>query len=102
MEITDVSKRMEKVFTLLENEITILNTEKDIHSRVKDQMDKNQKEYYLNEQIKAIQKELGELRAADGGSMCVLALPAEPMLWAVALTGLEPDELECREANEGA
>jgi len=54
------------------------------------------------EGVYAAQKELEELRAADGGSMCVLALPAEPMLWAVALTGLEPDELECREANEGA
>ena len=38
----------------------------------------------------------------DDGVRCVLAMPAEPMLWAVALTGLKPEELECLEANEGA
>lgn len=55
----DPSKRLERLLELLGSEIEILQIEKKIHSRVKRQMDKTQKEYYLNEQMRAIQKELG-------------------------------------------
>ncbi len=61
LEAGDIEYRMELLFSFLETEIGILCVEKKIRRRVKDQMDKNQREYYLNEQIKAIQTELGEL-----------------------------------------
>ena len=64
LEIETVSKRLEKVFSYMEAEIGILQVEKKIRSRVKRQMEKTHREYYLNEQLKAIQKELGE---ADDG-----------------------------------
>ena len=60
LEISDVSKRLEKVFALMEGEISVLQVEKKIRGRVKRQMEKTQREYYLNEQMKAIQRELGE------------------------------------------
>jgi len=60
LEMLRVSERLEHIFTLMENEIAVLNTERRIRSRVKRQMEKTQREYYLNEQMKAIQKELGE------------------------------------------
>ncbi len=60
LEVTDVGKRLEKVFALMEGEISVLQVEKKIRSRVKRQMEKTQREYYLNEQMKAIQRELGE------------------------------------------
>jgi ATP-dependent Lon protease len=60
LEIFDVAKRLEKVFALMEGEISVLQVEKKIRSRVKRQMEKTQREYYLNEQMKAIQRELGE------------------------------------------
>ena len=60
LEIFDVSKRLERVFALMEGEISVLQVEKKIRSRVKRQMEKTQREYYLNEQMKAIQRELGE------------------------------------------
>jgi ATP-dependent Lon protease len=60
LEITSVSERLEHVFGLMEGEIGVLHTEKRIRNRVKKQMEKTQREYYLNEQMKAIQKELGE------------------------------------------
>ncbi len=60
LEITTVSSRLEKVYTLMESEISVLQVEKKIRSRVKRQMEKTQREYYLNEQMKAIQKELGD------------------------------------------
>jgi ATP-dependent Lon protease len=60
LELFDVSKRLEKVFALMEGEISVLQVEKKIRSRVKRQMEKTQREYYLNEQMKAIQRELGE------------------------------------------
>ena len=60
LEIFNVSKRLEKVFDLMEGEISVLQVEKKIRSRVKRQMEKTQREYYLNEQMKAIQRELGE------------------------------------------
>jgi ATP-dependent Lon protease len=60
LEIASVSARLEKVFSFMEGEIGVLQVEKRIRSRVKRQMEKTQREYYLNEQMKAIQKELGE------------------------------------------
>jgi ATP-dependent Lon protease len=55
-----VTQRLEKVLGLMESEISVLQVEKRIRSRVKRQMEKTQREYYLNEQMKAIQKELGD------------------------------------------
>ena len=60
LEITTISDRLERVYTLMESEISVLQVEKKIRSRVKRQMEKTQREYYLNEQMKAIQKELGD------------------------------------------
>src|SRR5438876_76575 len=60
LEMTSVAQRLEKVFALMEGEISVLQVEKRIRSRVKRQMEKTQREYYLNEQMKAIQKELGD------------------------------------------
>jgi ATP-dependent Lon protease len=60
LECEAVSERLEKVFGYMEGEIGVLQVEKRIRSRVKRQMEKTQREYYLNEQLKAIQKELGE------------------------------------------
>ncbi len=60
LEIVSVSERLERVFTLMESEISVLQVERKIRSRVKRQMEKTQREYYLNEQMKAIQKELGD------------------------------------------
>jgi ATP-dependent Lon protease len=60
LEIASVTARLEKVFSFMEGEIGVLQVEKRIRSRVKRQMEKTQREYYLNEQMKAIQKELGE------------------------------------------
>ncbi|MCE2483114.1 MAG: endopeptidase La [Alphaproteobacteria bacterium] len=64
LEIEGVVARLEKVYSLMEAEIGVLQVEKRIRGRVKRQMEKTQREYYLNEQLKAIQKELGE--AEDG------------------------------------
>src|SRR5207249_10210763 len=60
LEITNPSERLEKVLGFMRSEIEILEVEKRIRTRVKNQMEKTQKEYYLNEQMRAIQKELGE------------------------------------------
>lgn len=60
LEIVNVGQRLERTFGLMEGEISVLQVEKRIRSRVKRQMEKTQREYYLNEQLKAIQKELGE------------------------------------------
>ena len=59
LEAVDVQVRREKLFSLLDSEIDVQQLEKNIHGRVKTQMEKSQREYYLNEQMKAIQKELG-------------------------------------------
>ena len=61
LEIFDVRKRLEHLMSLMEAEIDILQVEKRIRGRVKRQMEKSQREYYLNEQVKAIQKELGDM-----------------------------------------
>ncbi|MCZ2415674.1 MAG: endopeptidase La [Burkholderiales bacterium] len=60
LETNEVSERLEKLLTQIETELDILQVEKRIRGRVKRQMEKSQREYYLNEQVKAIQKELGE------------------------------------------
>lgn len=60
LEMFDVKERIDRLLTQLESEIDILQVEKRIRGRVKRQMEKSQREYYLNEQVKAIQKELGE------------------------------------------
>ena len=60
LETFHVGKRLERVFALMEGEISVLQVEKKIRGRVKRQMEKTQREYYLNEQMKAIQRELGE------------------------------------------
>jgi len=61
LEVGGVSERMEKLIGLVEGEIEVLQLEKRIRGRVKTQMEKSQREYYLNEQMKAIQKELGDM-----------------------------------------
>ncbi|HVT23009.1 MAG TPA: endopeptidase La [Rhizomicrobium sp.] len=60
LETLDTAARLEKVLALIESEVSVLQVERKIRSRVKRQMEKTQREYYLNEQLKAIQKELGE------------------------------------------
>lgn len=60
LENSDVMDRMEKILSVMEGEISLMQVEKKIRRRVKSQMEKTQREYYLNEQLKAIQKELGE------------------------------------------
>lgn len=67
LEINSVAERFEKLLHFMENEIELLQVEKRIRGRVKRQMEKSQREYYLNEQIKAIQKELTELGEEAGG-----------------------------------
>src|SRR5450830_84574 len=67
LEMFSVSERLEHLLSLLEAEIDILQVEKRIRGRVKRQMEKSQREYYLNEQVKAIQKELGE--GEDGADL---------------------------------
>lgn len=64
LEIVSVSERLEHLISLMETEIDLFQVEKRIRGRVKKQMEKSQREYYLNEQMKAIQKELGELDEA--------------------------------------
>ena len=65
LEILPVNERLERVYALMEGEISVLQVEKRIRSRVKRQMEKTQREYYLNEQMKAIQKELGDGEERD-------------------------------------
>src|ERR1700674_2996897 len=65
LETATVTERLEKVLGLMESEISVLQVEKRIRTRVKRQMEKTQREYYLNEQMKAIQKELGDEEGKD-------------------------------------
>lgn len=60
LDLSDVKARLENLFEQLDREVDILNVDKKIRGRVKRQMEKNQRDFYLNEQVKAIQKELGE------------------------------------------
>lgn len=61
LEMNDINERLEYLMAMMESEIDLLQVEKRIRTRVKKQMEKSQREYYLNEQMKAIQKELGEM-----------------------------------------
>jgi ATP-dependent Lon protease len=65
LEMSSVGRRLEKCLSLMESEISVLQVEKRIRTRVKRQMEKTQREYYLNEQMKAIQKELGDEDGKD-------------------------------------
>lgn len=67
LNLSDVKDRLENLFEQLEREVDILNVDKKIRGRVKRQMEKNQRDFYLNEQVKAIQKELGE--GEDGADL---------------------------------
>ncbi len=60
LEIADVGERLEKIYGLMQGEMSVLKVEKQIQTRVKSQMERTQREYYLNEQMKAIQRELGD------------------------------------------
>ncbi len=60
LQLSDVNERLEKIYALMKGEISVLHVEKKIKRRVKSQMERTQREYYLNEQMKAIQRELGE------------------------------------------
>ena len=60
-ELIDIKKRLNAIIKIMENETSIIGVEKRIRGRVRTQMEKTQREYYLNEQLKAIQKELGEI-----------------------------------------
>ena len=61
LETNDVKLRLERINELIEKETSVISVDKKIRGRVKNQMEKTQREYYLNEQLKAIQKELGEI-----------------------------------------
>ncbi|CUJ98569.1 endopeptidase La [Shimia thalassica] len=74
LETLSVSERLEKVYGLMQGEMSVLQVEKKIKTRVKSQMEKTQREYYLNEQMKAIQKELGD---GEDGSNEVAELEAK-------------------------
>ena len=76
LEIVDVRARMEHLMSLIEAELDLLQVEKRIRGRVKQQMEKSQREYYLNEQMKAIQKELGEF-GEEGSELEELATRIE-------------------------
>ena len=73
LEITSVKDRLEHLVSLVEGEIDLLQVEKRIRGRVKQQMDRSQREYYLNEQMKAIQKELGDMDDAPSNEIEELA-----------------------------
>ncbi|MEE9444905.1 MAG: LON peptidase substrate-binding domain-containing protein, partial [Cocleimonas sp.] len=77
LEITSVKDRLEHLVSLVEGEIDLLQVEKRIRGRVKQQMDRSQREYYLNEQMKAIQKELGDLEDAPENELDELATKLE-------------------------
>jgi ATP-dependent Lon protease len=77
LEITDLAKRLEKLVAIMESEIDLLQVEKRIRGRVKRQMEKTQREYYLNEQMKAIQKELGDLEESPTNELEALAKKIE-------------------------
>jgi len=66
LETLSISERLEKVYGLMQGEMSVLQVEKKIKTRVKTQMEKTQREYYLNEQMKAIQKELGDGEEGEG------------------------------------
>ncbi len=72
LETLDLSERLEKIFGLMQGEMSVLKVEKKIKSRVKNQMERTQREYYLNEQMKAIQQELGDGESGGGDELAEL------------------------------
>ncbi|WP_171129280.1 MULTISPECIES: endopeptidase La [unclassified Ruegeria] len=91
LETLSVSERLEKVYGLMQGEMSVLQVEKKIKTRVKSQMEKTQREYYLNEQMKAIQKELGD---GEDGSNEVAELEQK-----IAETKLSKEALEKAEGE---
>lgn len=91
LEIEDVRERLEHIMGLIEGEIDVLQVEKRIRGRVKQQMEKSQREYYLNEQMKAIQKELGELEEAPN--------EVEELAAKIEQSGMSKDAKEKAEAE---
>ncbi len=91
LETLSVSERLEKVYGLMQGEMSVLQVEKKIKTRVKTQMEKTQREYYLNEQMKAIQKELGD---GEDGSNEVAELEQK-----IAETKLSKEALEKAEGE---
>ncbi|AFO91739.1 endopeptidase La [Phaeobacter inhibens] len=91
LETLSISERLEKVYGLMQGELSVLQVEKKIKTRVKTQMEKTQREYYLNEQMKAIQKELGD---SEDGSNEVAELEAK-----IAETKLSKEAREKSEAE---
>ncbi len=77
LEIASTEERLEKIYAFMEGEIGVLQVEKRIRGRVKRQMEKTQREYYLNEQMKAIQKELGDGEDGGGGELSELETKIE-------------------------
>ena len=91
LEMADVKDRIEKLMAFLESEIDIQQIEKRIRNRVKKQMEKSQREYYLNEQLKAVQKELGELD--DTGN------EVEELAEKIATAGMSPEARDKAESE---
>ena len=91
LETLSVSERLEKVYGLMQGEMSVLQVEKKIKTRVKSQMERTQREYYLNEQMKAIQKELGD---GDDGSNEIAELEER-----ISETKLSKEALEKTEAE---
>ncbi len=91
LETLSVSERLEKVYGLMQGEMSVLQVEKKIKTRVKSQMERTQREYYLNEQMKAIQKELGD---GEEGQNEVAELEAK-----IAETKLSPEAREKADAE---
>lgn len=91
LETLDTAERLEKVYGLMQGEMSVLQVEKKIKSRVKTQMEKTQREYYLNEQMKAIQKELGD---GEDGSNELTELEEK-----IAATQFSKEALEKAEAE---
>ncbi|MFQ5759821.1 MAG: endopeptidase La, partial [Acidiferrobacterales bacterium] len=91
LEITNVGNRLERILSVMESEIDLLQVEKRIRGRVKRQMEKSQREYYLNEQMKAIQKELGELEESPN--------EADELAQKIAKAGMPKDVREKAETE---
>jgi ATP-dependent Lon protease len=91
LEIQNVHHRLERILAVMESEIDLLQVEKRIRGRVKRQMEKSQREYYLNEQMKAIQKELGELEDAPN--------EAEELAQKIAKAGMPKEVRQKTEAE---
>jgi ATP-dependent Lon protease len=99
LEITGVDERLETVLGKMEGEISVLQVERKIRSRVKRQMEKSQREYYLNEQMKAIQRELGDNHEAPGEADELAEKVAKTKLSKEARTKAEAELKKLRQMN---